>query len=748
MDSKIATKTIPLSLCLLLLARAVFCPIAILAADWNVLPPSPSMPESTGLTPVSPALAKSLGDAAEQVARWQPPANAAAWEARRPVVAAAFRRAIGLEIPPERTPLNARIVATNRFDNYWIENLIFESRPGFPVTANVYRPALPATGRRPAVLSPIGHFLSAGKTATDVQARCIQLARLGFVVLVYDALGQGERMFPGNIHHDAGYALLPLGETIAGWMVWDSIRALDYLVTRDDVDADRIGLTGNSGGGLNTLFTAALDERIHAAVVVGFTFEFGNWLKYGGTHCTCTHLPGLFGAMNWFEIGGLIAPRALMMLQGENDGIFPVSGAQRSGTEVERLYRLLEQPERARFVALPNLPHAYSRPFRETMIGWMTRHLQDRGQGEPVAEETLSTLPEKDPRLLCDPSGRLMASAPTVVDLARQRAAELIALRPDPNSLPSLESTRQWARRLTTPPTILPRLPPARVHRREAAAGGELERFSFTSEDGVRLPGLLWRATNPPSRGPLPVILIVNSRGKAATAESGLIPPLLAAGYAVAAVDLRARGELLDFYGPNHDINFRLVANQVLSGQPLAGRRAFDLRRALDYLAGRPEFDSAAITVVGLGEDALPALLAAVTDDRIRQLAIGGLIRSWRSLQHARTPPPREKMGDAWNDPQLRGRIRTAIGEIDFGSVIPSALATTDLPELARAFAPRRLLFCEAPDQIGPDAGTIAARFQAWIATPGSNVQHQPDHSLPSQLLGWLKETPPSPSPP
>jgi cephalosporin-C deacetylase-like acetyl esterase len=107
---------------------------------------------------------------------------------------------------------------------YTIENVIFESRPGFPVAANLYRPkANNATGRRPAVLSPIGHFLGAGKTAQEVQARCIGLARRGFVVLAYDAIGQGERMSLGNIHHEAGYALLPLGQTIAGWMVWDSM---------------------------------------------------------------------------------------------------------------------------------------------------------------------------------------------------------------------------------------------------------------------------------------------------------------------------------------------------------------------------------------------------------------------------------------------------------------------------------------------------------------------------------------------
>ena len=77
------------------------------------------------------------------------------------------------------------------------------------------------------VLHALGHYLAAGKRTADTQARCIKLAKMGFVVLVYDAIGHGERMVPGNIHHEAGYALLPLGETIAGWMVWDSIRAID-----------------------------------------------------------------------------------------------------------------------------------------------------------------------------------------------------------------------------------------------------------------------------------------------------------------------------------------------------------------------------------------------------------------------------------------------------------------------------------------------------------------------------------------
>ena len=198
--------------------------------EWDV-EPTAQLRDGANVVPNSPALVKSLGDAAEYVLRWKLPGDAEAWRMRRPEVERAFRKAIGLERFPERTPLNARVAARHDFSDYVIENVLFESRPGFPVTANLYRPKSPARGKRAAILSPIGHYLSAGKTATEVQILCIHLARMGFIVLTYDAIGQGERMLPGNIHHEAGYALLPLGETIAGWMVWDSLRALDYLLT-------------------------------------------------------------------------------------------------------------------------------------------------------------------------------------------------------------------------------------------------------------------------------------------------------------------------------------------------------------------------------------------------------------------------------------------------------------------------------------------------------------------------------------
>jgi cephalosporin-C deacetylase-like acetyl esterase len=719
---------VPLALALAMLAQP-----APPDNPWDVLPPASV--SDRNVVPNSPALIKALGDSAEYVLRWKLPGDAEGWRKRRPEVERALRKALGLETFPERTPLNPRITARHDMGEYTIENLIFVSRPAFPVTANLYRPNSPAKGQRPAILCPIGHYLSPGKTHADIQSRCIKLAQMGFIVLVYDAIGHGERMLPGNIHHEAGYALLPLGETIAGWMVWDSMRGIDYLLTLEEVDPQRIGITGNSGGGLNTLYTAALDQRVRAAVVVGFTFEFNNWLKYAGTHCTCTHLPGVYRAMEWFEIAGLIAPRALMMLQGQHDNIFPISGARRAGHNTEALYALLGEPRQVRFAELPGQPHAYSRPYRERMYGWMARHLLGQGDGEPIPEGSLQPLPERDPRLLCDPEGSLVPKAPRVLEIARRKALEAVARLP----VETRESLRQWARELAAPPEAHPHYLAPSTAQRSAVPGGRLEKLSFVSEDGEYIPGLLWlpeRRAAPPQ-----TILILDDRGKRAVASSGLVQPLLAAGLAVFSVDLRGRGETLGHHRPQWDTNFRLVANQVLFGQPLAGRRAFDLVRAVDYLGARRSADAGEVIAVGLGDDALPVLVAAATDPRFRRVAVADYFHSFVSQMRAMAPRAGTAFASSWNDAQLRGRLDAGDYQVDLGSVIASALTNADVPDLAALIAPRRLLFCQARDYRAPDSEALVSRFRRVVAAAGGNwIQYQPAGSLDAGLLlEWLR---------
>ncbi len=706
--------------------------------QWVVTPDS-SLLDLAGLLPNSHALVKSLGDAAEYLHRWRPPESRADWQKRRREVETAFVRAIGLERMPERTPLKSRVVARHSLDDYVIENVLFESRPGFPVSANLYQPKAPPKGKRAAILCPIGHHLSAGKSAHEVQARCIKLAQMGFVVLTYDAIGHGERMIPGNTHHDAGYALLPLGETVAGWMVWDSMRAIDYLLSRPDVDPKRIGVTGNSGGGLNTFYASALDRRIRVVVAAGFTCEYSVWLKYGSAHCTCTHLPGVFRAAELFEIGGLIAPRAFMMLQGERDTIFPISGGKQAGDKIRAIYEHLGVPERVRFVEVSGQPHAYSRPYREKMYGWMAWHLLGQGRGEPIPEGDVEPLDESDPRLLCDPDRSIIRPSPSVVERARRQALERVNRLPQKRSAAHQKSLQQWAGQLADGPELSGGYLDPQSVQKTPVQGGVLEKIWFLSEEGEYIPGLSWMPEHRAS--PARTVIIVDDRGKESVATSGWVQPLLKAGFHVFSVDLRGRGETLAWIRRGRNTNFRLVANQVLFGRPLAGRRAFDLKRAVDYLSLRKDPGSGHLSVVGLGQDALPALIAAATDSRIRDVAVGRYFSSFVSQMKAIEVPAGSDFSRLWNSPQQDGAIHSKDYQVDLGSVVPFALENADLPDLVSLIAPRRVLFCQSLDHQAPDAEVLAQRFRQVAESQGKDwINYRPTRRLDSNLLlAWLR---------
>ena len=178
---------------------------------------------------------------------------------------------------PERTPLNPRVTGTLDRNQYQIEKVVFESFPQVYVTANLY---LPTQGKPPypAILAPVGHSDN-GKAYHYYRHLYQNLARKGYVVLAYDPFGQGERIQypdsktgkslygPVGEHEQAGRPMILTGESFALDRAWDGIRGLDYLISRPEVDPNRLGCTGQSGGGTMTMYLAALEPRLHAAVV-------------------------------------------------------------------------------------------------------------------------------------------------------------------------------------------------------------------------------------------------------------------------------------------------------------------------------------------------------------------------------------------------------------------------------------------------------------------------------------------------
>jgi len=639
---------------------------------------------------------------------------------------AAFRDSIGLTRTPERTPLNAKVLRTHDLGDYVLENVIFYSRPETPVPANIYLPKTPPGRRLPAVLSVLGHWLGDGKAAEQNQILAQKLVQLGFLVMTYDAIGHGERNDRGNTHHHAGYSLLPLGETIAGWMVWDSIRAADYLQSRPDVDPQRIGIAGNSGGGLNTLFTSALDSRFRAAVVAGYVFEFQSWMKYGGSHCTCVYLPGLSRSMEWFEIAGLTAPRPLLMLQGARDSIFPRTSARRAGRATEALYSILGEHKNARLDLIPNEPHGLTKPFREAIYGWMKLHLTGSGDGQPISEGEVSALPSNDPRLLCDPDGKLLSGAPSIVQLAIRNAAKI-------GRSTSREQQLEYVRRLIAPGNEESDLQRVRTVEKLNISGGTREKVVFLSEIGEYVPALLWRPNATKPR----MVLIANSKGKAAVDEPSLVEPLLAAAFAVLAVDLRGRGETLATRANGRDNNYHFVSHSIMWGRPLAGRRGFDVSRSVDYVASRPDLSIDGLVAVGVGDVALPVLLASTADTRISRAVSAGYDLSFASQMIAGRNTSREQLLKTWNSGVMaNGKLDDGEHQADAGSVIPGVLNVFDLPEFAGMRSDRPLLVCGARNMRSPE------QQRAWETEMSRDTRSwfRPDEPFTAELLlSWLR---------
>ena len=332
------------------------------------------------------------------------------WPARRAAIRTRILVAAGLHPMPQRTPLKVIIHGKVERDDYTVERVIFDSFPGHYVTGSLYRPKSPAAGKRPAVLSPYGHWkegrfhdhgpdlvrkeIAAGAERFEVggrhiiQARCVQFARMGCIAFVYDMEGfadsvQGDHAAgPRPDEPDLpGYPLLSPraelhGQTPFGLQTWNSIRALDFICTLDDVDPARIAVTGASGGGTQSMILSALDERIAAAmpaVMVSTGMQGG---------CTCENAQYLRIGLGNVDIAAATAPRPLGLICA-NDW---TKTLQTSGhPELQALYQLLGHPDRYEAHFRLEFPHNYNAVNRQHMVHFMNRHLK-LGLTEPIVE--------------------------------------------------------------------------------------------------------------------------------------------------------------------------------------------------------------------------------------------------------------------------------------------------------------------------------------------------------------------------
>jgi dienelactone hydrolase len=348
---------------------------------------------------------RQLGDRAKDVAAIR---DTAAAQARQKQVRERILSLIG-GLPEYRGPLNARVTKTTRREGFVIEHVLFESLPQYYVTANLYRPE--TAGRYPAILMSMGHWDS-GKAAGQLLSS--NLARKGFVVLAYDPVGQGERQQayekrtgrsliggPTEQHFSNGAAAILMGQSVGRYFIHDGMRAIDYLVSRPEVDPERIGATGCSGGGTQTTYIAALDPRVKVAAVACYMNSFQT-LFAGSVGDSEQSVPGFLSAgLDQTDYVELFAPKPWLITSTEED-FFTPAGAKQVFDEAQGWYKLFDASDRVKWVVGPG-GHGTPLVVREAIYDWMIRWLA-KGSGSP-REEAVTLLP--DQQLWVTPNGQV-----------------------------------------------------------------------------------------------------------------------------------------------------------------------------------------------------------------------------------------------------------------------------------------------------------------------------------------------------
>ncbi len=550
---------------------------------------------------------------------------------------------------PDRTPLNAKVVGKIDGDGYRVEKVIYESRPQFFVTAVLYLPKTKAP--YPAVLLPCGHTEN-GKAAAVYQKPGILLAKHGIAVLCYDPVGQGERkqilntnpqgeplpsgQFKASSEHSlTGVAPILLGECLASYRIWDGIRSLDYLASRPDLDAKRLGCMGNSGGGLMTSYLVALDDRIKAAAPGCFvtTTRIKNERPGPGDAEQNLFAQTAYG-LDHADYLMLAAPRAVLICSATQDFV-PIEGAWISYRQAKRLYTRLGFSERVDLVET-DAKHGFSKELRVAVLRWMRRWLLN--VDDPATEEEFEVHPVKD--FQCTPQGQvlLMDSARSLNDVYKEFADQLanhrtkwyqnISEKDRIAIICKLASCKDWKHL------------PAHAVRGFPSEKNQISRKNYKIhklilepvEGHIKLPVLLFLPDQPKNL----VTIYVHGEGKHVEAKpGGEIERLVQQGNSVFAVDLRGYGETESaawrFSKTYSGANAAEYFISYMLGQSLVGSRAEDIIGTAKYAL--MQFPNAKLHLMANGRAGIPALhAAAISPGKFESVAIDQSLDSWHRV--------------------------------------------------------------------------------------------------------------------
>jgi cephalosporin-C deacetylase-like acetyl esterase len=562
------------------------------------------------------------------------------WKKQRTELRRQLLEMLGLDPLPQRTPLKAQVTGRLDRDAYRIEKLVFQSMPGLYVTGNFYVPK--GAKSLPTILYLCGHSPHPLGAKFNYQDRALWFVTHGYPCLVLDTLEFGE---VAGIHHGTHnlnmWNWFSLGYTPAGVEVWSAMRALDYLETRPEVDKRRVGLSGISGGGAMTWYTAAVDERIAAAAPVCSTITYGSqaahWLAAG--QCDCIYYNNTY-SWDFPIVGALIAPRPLLILSGQKDTIFPPDGYHEAYQRAKKVYDLYGNSDRIREVD-DNVGHSDPPLFLREARQWMQRWLKD--DPTPLSEDANTPPQESAEDLAC----------------LKQLPSDAINYKVQNQFVPRLSITKQRRELMAALKDKVFRWFPTETIPFETkvtkSTGGYIAKYadykelSFQTEPGVRIRAQL---VTPKQRRDAPLLLYVKRAGDSIyAADTDELLPVIGR-HTVMILQPRFTEASLSA-AEYTDIE----RTAVWVGRTIAAMQVWDVLRAVRWVNEEEKLPYSSLAVYGKGDMGIVAMYAALFDDRIKQIVVND--------------PP----ASHWERPALLNVLRI-----------------TDIPAVADALAPRRLI--------------------------------------------------------
>ena len=655
------------------------------------------------------------------------------WQQRQKAVKETLMNIVGPF--PEKTPLNAKITRVVIKGSYRVEHIVYESQPGFFVTSSLFIPGgLKKSSKAPAILYVSGHS-NDGYRSRGYQHVILNLVNKGFIVFAIDPVGQGERLEyfdqqtgkslvggPTKEHSYAGAQAFITGSSQAKYMIWDGIRAVDYLLTRKEVDPARIGVTGQSGGGTQSSYIFAFDERTKAGAPVNYITGFRRLLEsIGPQDAEQNFYRGILNGITHADLLEIRAPNPALIGAGTRD-FFSIQGARESYAEIRNAYKAYGAEENIGIVE-DDFGHGYTVKIRERLYAFFQKHLNNPGSSTDE-EVTILTADEMKVTSTGQVSTSLLGE--TVYSLNRKEAEKLVtkldASRNDlSRHLPLVLNSAKQLSGYQEPTVINEPVFTGRFQRENYV----IEKYFVKGEGDYVIPYLLVVPARPNNKA----IIYLHPAGKSTEASAGGELEWFARnGFTVLAPDMIGVGEL----GPGkftgdayiEGISHNIWYASMLIGRSIVGIRAGDVIRLTRLLKS----NSAISEVYGVArKEMAPVLLhAAAFDPAITRITLIEPYSSYYSIV----------MNHYYSSSFIHG-------------VVPGALKSYDLPDLAASLAPRKLIMAGTTDGYGKktdpasitrDLAIVKAAYQNKNAADQLNIV--PDYPTETRFdlfREWIK---------